>query len=260
MTRSIAVPIGLLGLVLLAACGGTARPQADQDRDGSRLAAAIRAASTDGASFQLDEQLQISGGDIPSGQAFQLRATAKNGVLRDDDARFGYRIQQAKQASEYDMQVTSGRLYVKQRGGPGWKATPLAATTTLFPALRLDLLRQAVLLAASISSPSLTHIDEGFARRYVVRPAPEQIEQLLSVSVQGDAEAQFLKTATAELTIYLLYPGDRLSRVEVRLAGTDPSNGEKQAILSRLDLRSARVGAIHAPGDAQLVAPSDILS
>jgi hypothetical protein len=257
MRRSIA---GLLGLVLLAACGGsTARAQADQDRDGRKLAGAIRTAYMDGGGFQLDEQLQITGGDIPTGQALQLHATASGGVLKGEAARFRYHIQQAQQGNDYDMFVVDGRLYVKQRSASAWKATPVSATTTLFPALRLELLREAVLLAASIPVSTVSHIDAGFARKYTVRPAPDQLEQLLSLPLQGDAETQFLKTARAEVTLYLLFPGDKLSRVEVRLSGTDPSSGEKQTIVSILDLRPASVAAIQAPADATLVAPSDIL-
>src|SRR5207248_8555189 len=115
-----------------------------------------------------------------SGQALQLHATATSGVLKDGAARFSYRIQQSQQAGTYDMLVADGQLYVKRHGASAWKTTPEASATTLFPALRLELVRETVLLAASVSTGSVTHIDAGFARRYAVRAAPDQLEQLSS--------------------------------------------------------------------------------
>jgi hypothetical protein len=249
----------LLGVVLLAACGGT-RTQADQDKDGRLLADALRAVWTDGTGFKLDQRLQLVGGDIPSGQAFQLHGVVGSGVLKGSSAHFGFRLVQGQQAVGYDMLIADGLLYVKRQDATSWKDTPLSATTTLLTALRLDLVRETVLLASSVSSGALGHIDAGFARKYVVRPAPDQLEELQSMSVQGAAEDQFLKTATAELDVYLLFPGDKLGRVEVHLSGTDPSNGEKQAISSTLDLHPAKVGAITAPTGTQQVDPSSILT
>jgi hypothetical protein len=250
---------GLLGIVLLAACG-SGRTQADQDKDGRALASALRAADSAGASFKLDHQLLLTGGDIPSGQAFQLHATADGGSLKSGAAHFGYRIQQARQAGTYDMLLSDGQLYVRRQGSSTWKTTPEASATTLFPPLRLELVRETVLLAASVSSSSPVKIDAGFARKYVIRPAADQVEQLESIPVQGAAEDQFLKTATAELDLYLMVPGDRLGRIEAHLSGVDPSNGEKQSIQSTLDLRAAKVGAIRAPAGAQQVAPADLLT
>jgi hypothetical protein len=253
---------GLLAVVLLAGCG-SARTQADQQKDGTMLAGALRTADLDGASFKLDQQLMVMGGDIPSGQAFQLHATASSGVLRDGAAQFGYHVpqgQQGQQANDYDMRVVDGRLYVRKRGASGWKATPVGNTTTLFPALRLDVLRETVLLASSVSTGGLGHVDAGFARKYAVRPAADQVEQLLSISVQGTAEQQFLKSATAEVDVFMTVPDSKVGRVEVHVTGVDPSNGEQQQIQSSLDLHSAKVAAVQAPTDAQLVAPSDILA
>jgi hypothetical protein len=255
-TRIIA---GLLGAVLLAGCGAT-RSQADQQKDGTMLAGALRAADQDGMSFSLDQQLQITGGDIPSGQALQLHATASGGVLRNGTAQFAYRIQQSSSTNQYDMRVVGGRLYVRKHGASGWKATPVSNTTTLFPALRLDVVRETVLLATSVSTGALNHINAGFARKYAVQPGASQVEQLLSVSVEGAAEQKFLKSASGELDVYLTVPDNKLGRVEVHVSGVDPSNGEQQQIQSSMDLHSAKVAVVQAPADAQLVAASDILS
>jgi hypothetical protein len=250
---------GLLGLVVLAACGATRTP-ADQQKDGTMLAGALRSAELDGMSFKLDQQLLITGGDIPRGQAIQLHGTAGSGVLRGDAAQFGYHIQQGPQANDYDMRVVDGRLYVRKHGASGWKATPVGNTTTLFPALRLDVVRETVLLASTVSTGTLGRIDAGFARKYAVRPSADQVEQLMSISVDGAAEQQFLKSASAEVDVYLTVPDNKLGRVEVHVSGTDPSNGEQQQIQCSLDLHSAKVAAVQAPADAQLVAPSDLLT
>jgi hypothetical protein len=250
---------GLLGVVLLAGCGGT-RTQADQQKDGTMLAGALRAADRDGMGFNLDQQLLITGGDIPSGQAIQVHATANGGVLRDGTAQFAYRFQQASTTNDYDMRVVEGRLFVRKHGASGWKATSVSNTTTLFPALRLDVVRETVLLATSVSTGALNRINGGFARKYTVQPGASQVEQLLSVSVEGTAEQRFLKSASGEVDVYLTVPDNKLGRVEVHVSGVDPSNGEQQQIQCSLDVHSAKVAVVQAPADAQLVSPSDILS
>jgi hypothetical protein len=255
VTRMLAV---LVGALLLAACGST-RTQADQDKDGKTLANALRAAYSEGSSFKLDHQLLITGGDIPSGKAFPVHATVANGALKDDTARFTYRLQRGQQVNTYDMLIAQGQLFLREHGSSGWKTTALTATTTFYPSLRLDLVRETVLLARSVSSGSVAHIDAGFARKYVVRPAPDQLEQLESMTVQGAAEEAFLKTATAELDVYLLVPSNKLGRIELHMTGIDPSSGEKQQILSTLDVKPAKVGAITPPADAQQVTPSNLL-
>jgi hypothetical protein len=157
------------------------------------------------------------------------------------------------------MVLASNQLYVKGSDA-SWRSTPLAATTSLFPALRLDLIRETVLLASSVSSSSLTHVKAGFAHKYVVRPAPDQIEQLEAIPVQGRAETAFLKTAQAEVDVFLSLPGDRLDRIEVHLTGTDPSEGTRQKVDSSIDLRQARVNAIRPPAQAVAVSPAEILT
>jgi hypothetical protein len=249
----------VLVAALAAACGGP-RPQADQDRDGRLMASALRSAYGGGLAFKLDQQLMLTGGDVPAGKAFEVHAVVTDGVLKNDTARFTYRIDQGKQTVSYDMLIAGGRLYAKQHGGSAWKETPLQAATALFPVLRLDLVRETVLLASSVGTSSIAHVDAGFARKYPVRPAPDQLEQLESMPVSGQAEAQFLKSATAELDVFVTYPDNKLGRVEVHLTGVDPASGTRQEIQGSIDVHPARVGTISAPADAQQVAPGDLLS
>ncbi len=249
----------LLGVLLVVSgCGGP-RSQTDQDKDGKLLADAIRAAYRDGSTFKLDQQSLVTGGDL-SGQARYLHGTVDSGVLKDDTARFIYRLQLQSGTALYDMVIAQDQLYVKVRSASSWKSTKLPLTTALYPALRLDLLRQTVLLSHSISTGSLTHIDAGFAHKYTVKPAPDQLEELESISVQGTTEDQFLKTATAQMDVYLMLPGNKLGHIDLQMTGTDPYNDEKRQILCTLDVKPAKVAAIQAPSDAQQVTPDQILT
>jgi hypothetical protein len=251
----------LLGLVLLTGCGGPGggRAQADQDKDGRTLADALRAIDAQGGGFKLDQVTVLTGGDVPSGKDYRLHAVS-DGVLRDTSARFGYHIDQGSKTLDYDVVFFASRLYVRAHSGPTWKTTPLPPSNSLFPALRLELLRETVLLASSISSGAVSHVDAGFARKYSVRPAPDQLEQLQSIAVQESGERQFLKTATAELDLFLVVPSSRLGRVEVHLVGIDPNSGTRQQIDSGADLHTARVDAIAPPAQAVPVAAGEILT
>jgi hypothetical protein len=236
------------------------RPQADQDRDGRALASAIQAADSQGVGFSMEETLVLTGGDVPSGQALTVRATSSDGVARNGRARFTYHIATGRSGLDYEMVTTSTQLFAKRRGGSQWLTTPLSATTSFLPALRLELVRETVLLASSVSGSSLTHVSAGFARKFVVRPAADQLEQLQAIVVQGRSEESFLKSASGEVDVFLSVPGDRLNRLEVHVSGTDPSVGTKQKVDNWVDLRSASVRAITPPGSATSVAPENIFT
>lgn len=258
-----ALAAALCALMLAAACGAPStqtRSQADQDKDGKALAAAIRAADSSGIAFTMDESLVLTGGAVPSGQALTVHATSQDGVLKDGFARLSYHVVSGKTGLDYDMILTDTQLYVKRRGASDWRTTPLSATTSFFPALRLELVRETVLLASSIAASSLTHVSAGFAHKYAVRPAPDQLEQLQAIVVEGSSETAFLKSASAELDVYTSIPGDNLARVEAHLTGMDPAAGTKQRVENSVDVRSARVGAIKPPGSATPVAPEQIFN
>lgn len=252
--------LALLCGVLLAGCAAPgSRSQADQDRDGQALAAAIRSADAAGSGFKLVEDLVLTGGSIPEGKEERLHMTVSDGTLKSGTAKFGLRVQQAQSRGDFDMLIADERLYARNHGSSAWRFSPIPAVGVLVVPLRLELIRESVLLASSVSSGAVTHIDAGFARKYAVKPAPDQLEQLGSMAVEGAAEAQFLKTASAEIDVFLTVPDNKLGRVEVHVAGTDPSDGSRQQIDGSLDVRSARVSQVTAPGDAQLVGPSGIL-
>jgi hypothetical protein len=154
--------------------------------------------------------------------------------------------------------LTATQLYARRHGTEQWLTTSLSATTSFFPALRLELVRETVLLAASVSGSSLTHTSAGFARKYAVMPAPDQLEQLQAIVVQGRSEATFLKSAAGEVDLFFGVTGDRLQRVEVHVQGVDPSGGTRQRVDNWVDLRPARVAPIQPPAAATPVAPESI--
>jgi hypothetical protein len=181
-------------------------------------------------------------------------------VLKGSDARFRYQLAQSQATARYDMVTNGALLYIRKLGASTWKATTLSGANTLFMALRLDLLRQTVLLASTVSASSLAHLDSGFARKFAVRPAADQLQELESVSLDGAAATQFLRTASGEVDVFLGLTEDTLMRVEVHLTGVDPSNGERQDLVSSLDAHASKVGAIPSPVDAQQVAAADALT
>ncbi|MBJ7601359.1 MAG: hypothetical protein DLM67_14650 [Candidatus Nephthysia bennettiae] len=251
--------LALCLLITLAGCGlNSGRSQADQDRDGRMLAAAIQAVDSQGTGFAMDESLVLTGGGVPSGQALSVHATSSDGVAREGNARLTYHIQSGRSGVAYDMFLSGTQLYAKRHGTEQWLKTPLSSTTSFFPALRLELVRETVLLAASVSGSSLTHTSAGFARKYVVKPAADQLEQLQAIVVQGRSEATFLKGASGELDLFFGVTGDRLQRVEVHVTGVDPSGGTRQRVDNWVDLRPARVAPIQPPAAASPVAPEGI--
>jgi hypothetical protein len=254
------IAILLLPALLIAAGCGSTRTRADQDRDGKLIAASLRTATVNGSAFKMDQHLRLTGGGSNAGQYFDIHATVNDGLLREDTARFTYRMDQGTHSQSFQMLVADGRLFVRPRGRSGWKDVPLASASSLFPLLRLDLLRQTVLLAGSVSVGGAAHVDAGFARKFAIRPAVDQAEQVQSMPVQGADEEQFLKTASTEVDAFLVYPGDQLGRLEVHMNGTDPQSQTRQDVNAVLDLRPAHVGTITPPADAQAVSLDQLLT
>ncbi len=256
----------LLALVLLlavSACappGSPKRTAAEVDRDRSAVAQAIKGADASGASFHMTETLSLTGGSIPQGQQLLINAQA-DGVVYAGRAKLTYKIlRQRNQPIQYDIVLSGPDIYIKPHGSANWKRSDAAAATALYPGLRLPLLRDAVLLAKDVSSGSVSTVNNGFAHKYKVTPASDQLEQLEAIPVTGQAEQAFLRSATAEVDAYLTLTGDKLTRIEVHLSGTDPTNNQRQKVDSTVDFTPSKVGAIEVPAGATLVPPSEILN
>ena len=252
--------VGLVLLVLIAAgCaapGRSQRSQSDQDRDGRLLARAIQEADSGGSSFSMSEAILLTGGDIPSGRQARVQGSA-TGALREGRVRMSYKFA-TKKAVKFEVVVAEGGFFIKPSTASSWSVTPEPSVTELYPAARLPLIRESVLLAKSIASPSIQHINSGFTHKYVIVPAPDQLEQLDAMPVSGAAETAFLKTAVAEFDVFLTSPGDHLARIEVHLTGTEPSTGTKQKIDCSADFKAARVAPIQTPAGATPVQPNQI--
>ena len=261
MTRRHFVALVLLVATACAGPGSSKRSQADQDRDGKAIAAAIAGADQGGAAFHMDETLTFTGGDIPSNQQLQVKATA-DGAVKDGRVRMSYKIAASRNRTiAYDMVIADTVLYAKPHAVAQWKRTPAAAATALFPSLRLQLMREAVLLAKEVDASSVANTSSGFTHRYRVLPAADQLEQLQAIPVTGtQQETLFLKTASAEIDAFLSLSGDKLQRLETHLAGTDPSNGELQKVDCSVDFKAAKVSAIQTPTGATTVTPDQILN
>lgn len=259
MSRLLALCV-LLAVVACAPPGAPKRTAADVDKDRTAVAGAIRAADQDGMSFHMTETLLLSGGDIPSGQQAGINATA-DGAVHDGRARFTYKIAHGRnQTIDFDIVLDGADIYIKPHSSSQWKRSAVSAATALFPDLRLGLLRDTVLLASDVSSGSVTTVNNGFAHKYNVRPASDQLEELQAVPVTGQAEQAFLKTATAQVVAYLTLTGDKLQRLEVHLKGVDPTNGETQRVDTTADFTPSRVGTIEVPASSTPVPPSEILN
>jgi hypothetical protein len=146
--------------------------------------------------------------------------------------------------------AAEGQIYVQQGSGP-WLTTDASTLVTFYTAVRMSFLKEAVLLARSISGASPQRTNAGFGNGYEVVPAKDQLEQLAAVSTTGSNEAFFLSSATARLQFVISRSGVDLYRSEAHLNTTDPITGVTQAADSTVDFKlKGKVAAIDVPGEA----------
>jgi hypothetical protein len=251
---------GLLGLLLgtaLAAtgCGGGG------GADLTPVAAAIREVEQKGAAFSYTDTLVESGGDIPKGMVNRIRLSA-TGTERDDNA--GLTLEQLDNAGKpvggYDLVINDVYLFVRpHRTTREWFLGSAALFNQFYPGVRLNLLRETILLAGK-SSKGTTFSSGAFYNQFTITPALDQVEQLMSVTVAPDMEVAFRKSASATITAYLTSSG-HLQRIDLHLAGTDPTSSLKRVFDSSMTF--SRVG--HAadpsvPTTAIPVQPQDMFS
>jgi hypothetical protein len=246
--------------VLVSGCGASKRMQADMDRDGKTIAAALQAADSGGSTFHLTESWVITGGQVPKGQQSTVSVTA-DGMVKSGRVKMTLKFTSGRTKPSYDVVIADSYLYAKPHtGGAAWKRTSAQAGTALYPSALPRLLRESVLLAKRVDAYSVAQQGNGFAHKYVVIPASDQLEQLQAISLSGSEEQAFLKTARGEIDVFLSISGNNLKRVEVHLIGTDPTTTEKNKIDSSSDYRSARVDTIPIPAGAEDVQPGQIFA
>ena len=248
----------LAALLLVAACGSS------QSSDLKTVADAVAAADSQGMGFNVTLTILFTGGTIPKGRAEQVKAQG-TGVARDARAalRYDFLGSDGKPSSRWDLVLDDSDLYSRPYStSQPWRTAPTASVTALFPGLRLNLIRDSILLASKESGGGITHVNEGFAHQYTVTPAADQLEQLQAMNLQGQGplETAFLKTATGAIDVYLGLSGNQLLRIDVHLNGTDPQTGTVQKDDFTISFRSAKVKPIPVPSTATNVLPSDLFA
>jgi len=234
-------------LLLLVACGGPAAP----DRDA--VAAAIDAVSASGANIDVQSTIIDTGGTIAKGHADQIKL---HGVGRTRDGTTSLHVTFAAGAGKsnpsFDIVLTDADIYAQQHGSTApWRTEVVESSNFLFVPARLPLLRESVLLSSKETSGGLTHITQGFARKYTITPASDQLLQMLANSFGGTA-AEFLKTASGHLDFYVS-TGGRIVRIETHLVATNPDDRTKRQIDAVTVFSGSSARSISLPDGAEPV-------
>jgi hypothetical protein len=239
----------------VAGCGGGG------GTDLSAVAAAVREVEQRGAAFSYTDTLLDSGGSIPKGMVSRVRLSGK-GMERDDNAALT--LNQVDNAGKivggYDLVINDVYLFVRPHGSTReWFLGSAALFNQFYPGVRLNLLRETILLATK-SSKGANFTGGGFTNQVTITAAPDQVEQLMSMTVAPDKEAAFRKSASATITAYLSTSG-HLQKVDLHIVGTDPSSSLKRVFDSSLTFsRVGRAADPSVPASAIPVQPQDMFS
>src|SRR5207302_10383808 len=141
-----------------------------------------------------------------------------------------------------------------------WFQGAAAVANHFYPGVRLNLLRETVLLATKVSK-STSFSGGAFSDQYAITPGRDQLEQLQSTIVGAAQEAKFLKSARGTITVYLSTSGHHLQKVAFSVSGTDPDTSLKQVFTSSLTFNKlGKVATPKVPAGAVAVQPSDLFS
>lgn len=244
----------LLAWVGLAACGG-----GTPEQERATVAEAIDAVSATGARLDVRSTITERGGSIPKGRYDQIKMHAV-GTTRDGSSslRVSFAAPSGKSNPAFDVVITEADVYAQLHGGAGaWRTQTVEAANFLFVPARLPLLRETAILADRHSSGGLSHIDQGFARRYTFTPASGQLLQMLLNSF-GGSEADFLKTASGHIDFFIGTNG-RLLRIETHLSAINPETSLKRQIDAVTLFSGGSARPIETPEEAQPVATGSSL-
>ncbi len=248
----------LISTFATGACGGVSGGS-----DLQTVANAIRELETRGAEFQLSEVLTQTGGDIPKGKQAYIKFKA-SGAERDDNAYLVLKLSNNRNQpiGAYDLVINDSDLYVRPHGSTRvWYTGPAAVANHFYPGIRLNLLRETVLLAAGQSSKGPSFANGSFSRQYTITPGADQLEQLQSTVIGPQNEAKFLKSASGTIDFYVGLNGNHLERVAIHVVGTDPETTLRQEFRSTLTFsRVGKVGPIGIPDKSLQVAPSNLFA
>jgi hypothetical protein len=237
----------LLGCLLLTtvACGSGG------SGDLSAVAAAIRTVEDKGADFTLTLTETQTGGDIPKGKyAEQIYTSA--GQLQDDNAALVLGTKDpasGRTTLDFDLIVNDSDIFVRPHGSTrDWFTTYTFAAEEFIPGVRLNLVRESVLLAAKVSK-STSFSGGAFVNQFTVSPAGEQMRELMGFATSG--------TITANIAAN----GGRLQSLAFHFAGVDSASKRHLVVDSTMTishLGKARTPKIPTSGVA--VQPADLFS
>jgi hypothetical protein len=254
---------GLLLAVLLVAASATSCAGSPSGTELQTVASAIRELEDRGAEFQLSEVLTQTGGDIPKGKQTYVRFTA-GGAERDDNAYLVLKLSNARKQSigGYDLVINDSDLYVRPHGSTRiWYTGPASVANHFYPGIRLNLLRETVLLAAAHSSKGPSWSNGAFVRQYTITPGADQLQQLQSTVIGPQNEAKYLKSASGSIDFFTGLNGNHLERVSIHVAGTDPDTTLRQEFRATVTFsKLGKVGAIGVPSKSLAVAPSNLFA
>jgi hypothetical protein len=250
----------LLGLLLTTLLAGAACG-AGGGGGLNTVAAAIREVEQRGAQFTYTDTLLDSGADIPKGMVNRTRLSG-SGQERDDNVSLVMNLLDGagKTVGAFDLVINDVYLFVRPHGATrDWFLGSAAPFNQFYPGVRLNLLRETVQLAKKISM-NTTFDNASFSNQYAITPAPDQLEQLLSMVVAPDKQAGFQKSARATITAFLTTSG-HLQRLDLHVEGTDPISTLKRVFDSSLTF--SKVGQVtdpSIPATAVPVQPADMFS
>jgi hypothetical protein len=250
--------LGLLvgSLLVIGGCGS------GSGADLAAVAGAIREVEQKGAAFTYTDTLLDSGGTVPKGVTNRIRLSAA-GQERDDNANLVLlQLDNAgKAVGGYDIVINDVYLFVRPHGMTrDWFLGSAALFNQFYPGVRLNLLRETILLSAR-NSKSTTYTNGAFFNQYTITPAPDQLEQLMSIALTPDKEPKFLKSASATITAYLTTGGNHLQRIDIHVVGTEPDTLRKRVYDSSMTFsRVGKAGNPSIPATAIPVQPADMFS
>ncbi|HVC99720.1 MAG TPA: hypothetical protein VNG93_01060 [Candidatus Dormibacteraeota bacterium] len=232
-------------LLLTAACGGGGTG------DLNTVAAAIRTVEDKGADFSLTLTETETGADIPKGKfAEQIYTSA--GVFRDDNAALVLGTKDpasGRTTSDFDIIVNDSNVFVRPHGvARDWFTTYTFAAEEFIPGVRLNLVRESVLLASRVSK-STSFSGGSFVNQYVVTPADEQLKQLMGFGSSG--------TITASIAT----DGGLLQSLAFYFSGVDSASQRHITVDSTLTISHlGKAAAPQIPTAAVNVQPADLFS
>jgi hypothetical protein len=249
--------LGLLLATILVAAGCATGGGSDV----APVASGVRELEQKGAAFSYTDNLVESGGSLAGGKVAQAQFSAV-GVAHDDNVSFLLKELDTtgKLAVAYDVVINDSYLFVRPHGMTrDWFVGAAALANHFYPGVRLNLLRETVLLASK-SSKTTSFSNGAFYNQYTITAAPDQLVQLLSLSVTPDKEAGFLKSASVTINAYLTTSG-RLDRLDLHAVGTEPVSNLHRVFDSTMTF--SHVGAVtdpSIPATAVPVQPMDMFS